>query len=120
MLTVFEGFFYALTYDMAAAFPTLFLLRRLSLYCLTTRDMAAVLFSAYNVKQYNDMSNKKNRADRRNVSVEKLQTLLSNFLADIAEGAESLPVRKSQKGLVIYIENHGVLNFTLNEKGGKE
>lgn len=66
------------------------------------------------------MSNKNKRADRRNVSVEKLQKLLANFILEIAEGADSLPVRKGAKGLVIYIENHGVLNFTLNEKGGKE
>lgn len=66
------------------------------------------------------MSNKKNRADRRNVSVEKLQKLLANFIVEIAEGAESLPVRKGAKGLVIYIENHGTLNFTLDEKGGSK
>lgn len=78
------------------------------------------LFTAYKSKQYSDMSNKNKRADRRNVSVEKLQKVVSDFLLDIAEGAESLPVRKGQKGLVIYIENHGVLNFTLNEKGGQK
>lgn len=78
------------------------------------------LFTAYKSKQYSDMSNKNKRADRRNVSVEKLQKIVSDFLLDIAEGAESLPVRKGQKGLVIYIENHGVLNFTLNEKGGQK
>lgn len=66
------------------------------------------------------MSNKRKCADRRNVSVEKLQRLLSDFLLEIAEGAESLPVRKGAKGLVIYIENHGTLNFTLDEKGGQK
>lgn len=82
--------------------------------------MAAVFFSAYKSKQYNDMSNKNKRADRRNVSVEKLQKFLSNFILEIAEGAESLPVRKGNNGLVIYIENHGTLNLTLNEEGGKK
>jgi hypothetical protein len=66
------------------------------------------------------MSNKNKRADRRNVSVEKLQKFFSNFIFEIAEGAESLPVRKGNNGLVIYIEDHGTLNFTFNEKGGQK
>lgn len=66
------------------------------------------------------MGNKNKRANRRNVSVEKLQEFLSKFILEIAEGAESLPVRKGNNGLVIYIENHGTLNLTFNEKGGKE
>jgi hypothetical protein len=78
------------------------------------------LFTAYKSNNHDSMSNKNKRADRRNVSVEKLQKIVSDFLLDIAEGAESLPVRKGQNGLVIYIQNHGVLNFTLNEKGGQK
>lgn len=66
------------------------------------------------------MSNKNKRTDRRNVSVEKLQEFLSKFILEIAEGAESLPVRMGNNGLVIYIENHGTLNLTLNEKGGRK
>lgn len=82
--------------------------------------MAAVFFTAYKSKQSQCMSNKKKRADRRNVSVEKLQKFLSNFIVEIAEGAESLPVRKGDNGLVIYIENHGTLNLFFNEKGGSK
>lgn len=109
-----------LPYDIGGCLSqTLLLLRRLSLYCLATREMAAVLFFCL-AKQYGDMSNKNKRADRRNVSVEKLQEFLSKFIFEIAEGAKSLPVRKGNNGLVIYIENHGTLNLTFNEKGGKE
>lgn len=82
--------------------------------------MAAVFFTAYKSNKHDSMSNKKNRADRRNVSVEKLQKFLSNFIVEIAEGAESLPVRKGDNGLVIYIENHGTLNLFFNEKGGSK
>lgn len=64
------------------------------------------------------MNSKNKRADKRNVSVEKLQKLFSKLLLEIAEGSDSLPVRKGTKGFTIYVENHGTLNFTFNEKGG--
>jgi len=64
------------------------------------------------------MSNKKKCADRRNVSVDKLQKLFSKLLLEVAGDSESLPVRKGTKGFTIYVENHGTLNFTFNEKGG--
>jgi hypothetical protein len=65
------------------------------------------------------MSNKNNRADRRYVSVEKLQEIFAKVITEIADGSDSLCVGKESKGIVIYVENRGTLNLTYSEKGGK-
>lgn len=66
------------------------------------------------------MSNKNKRADRRNVSVEKLQKYFFNVLSEMANGSGSLSVREGSKGIVIYVENGGTLNFSYNEEGGQK
>ena len=107
-----------LLYDIGGCLSqTLLLLRRLSLYCLATREMAAVFF-CLNAKQYSDMSNKNKCANRRNVSVEKVQKALLELCSELASGKESIPVRRTDNAIIIYAGDGCHVNITF-EKGGK-
>lgn len=66
------------------------------------------------------MSNKNKSANRRYVSVEKLQEIFSKIISEIADGSDSLCVSKKNRGIVIHVENHGTLNLTYNEEGGQK
>lgn len=66
------------------------------------------------------MSNKNKSANRRYVSVEKLQQLFAKVITEIADGSDALCVGKGSKGIVIYVENRGTLNLTYNEEGGRK
>ncbi|MCB6271709.1 MULTISPECIES: hypothetical protein [Bacteroides] len=64
------------------------------------------------------MSYKNNRANRRNVSVEKVQKALLELCSDLASGKESIPVRRTANAIIIYAGDGCHVNITF-EKGGK-
>lgn len=64
------------------------------------------------------MSYKNNRANRRNVSVEKVQKALLELCSELALGKESIPVRRTDNAIIIYTGDGCHVNITF-EKGGK-
>lgn len=109
-----------LPYDIGGCLSHVISALRSELSCLfDDTGNGSRLFSAYKSNKHDSMSNKNKRADRRNVSVEKLQEMFAKVITEIAQGSDSLSARKGSKGIVIYVENHGVLNLTYSEKGGR-
>lgn len=65
------------------------------------------------------MKNQKQRANRRNVSVEKLQKLFMKLCTELASGQKSMPIGCTDNAIIIYA-NGGTVNITFNEKGGAQ
>lgn len=63
------------------------------------------------------MKNQKQRVNRRFISVEKLQSVLSNLCTELASGSENMRVGRTDNAIVIYA-NGGTVNISFNEKGG--
>ena len=64
------------------------------------------------------MSNKNNRANRRNVSVEKVQKALLELCSELAFGKDCIPVGCTDNAIIIYAGDGCHVNITF-EKGGK-
>lgn len=64
------------------------------------------------------MGNQRNRANRRNVSVEKVQKALLELCSELASGKECIPVRRTDNAIIIYAGDGCHVNITF-EKGGK-
>ena len=63
------------------------------------------------------MRNQKKRVNRREISVEKLQKVLSNFCLELASGQESIAVGRTKNVIVIYADG-GTMNISFGKEGG--
>jgi hypothetical protein len=75
------------------------------------------LFST-DVKTAVVMKNQKQCANRRNVSVEKVQKALLELCSELASGKDCIPVRRTDNAIIIYAGDGCHVNITF-EKGGK-
>lgn len=64
------------------------------------------------------MGNQRNRANRRNVSVEKVQKALLELCSELALGKDCIPVGCTDNAIIIYAGDGCHVNITF-EKGGK-
>jgi hypothetical protein len=64
------------------------------------------------------MGNQRNRANRRNVSVEKVQKALLELCSELALGKGCIPVGCTDNAIIIYAGDGCHVNITF-EKGGK-
>lgn len=64
------------------------------------------------------MGNQRNRANRRNVSVEKLQKVLLELCTELASGRKCIPVGRTDNAIIMYAGDGCHVNITF-EKGGK-
>ena len=111
------------TYEIGGCLSqTLLLPRRLSLYCLTTREMAAVLvfYNCRNVKQYSGMKKEK-KVLTKCVEAKKVQEFFNKISDLITSGHDKVWTSKDENGEMNFIVGNSRVNIRINTsmmKGG--